>query len=257
MSNARSQRADGYEGLREYSGGAYFDSAPDRHAEDAAFKVQHFLRLFGPAAAERHWCVRSYADVGCGAGVEVRAVLHGLRGAGYPVAEAWGYDIHPGVGSIASDDEVHFVRGDFTRSGHPVDLVTLFDVFEHVPDPIGFLRSIAERCRYLGLHIPLDNCVSHSLRDRYGAKLRNPGHLVFLDACHALNLLSYAGLRAVRYAYAPGFRAPSGGESALARFARLPRSMVWRISPWLLSKTLGGCSLLVLAETPTGWSHGL
>jgi hypothetical protein len=254
MSSTPSRSADRYDGLPEYSGGAYFERDPGRHGEDAGFKADRFLRLFAPLAVERGWCVRTYADVGCGCGLETRAILDGLRRAGHPVSEAWGYDVHPGVESISSAADLHFVRGDFTAVGPLVDLVTLFDVFEHVPDPIGFLRGVAARCRYLGLHVPLDNNLNHSLRDRYRAKLSDPGHLVFLDAPQALSLLSLSGLRVIRYAYTPGFRAPSGGRSLPARIARVPRALIWRLSPWLLSKTLGGANLAVVAETPSGWS---
>jgi hypothetical protein len=92
------------------------------------------------------------------------------------------------------------------------------------------------------------------VRNRYQSKLLDPGHLLFLDACQALSLLSLAGLRVLRYAYTPGFTVPSGTRSPLARLARGPRALIWWLSPWLLSKTLGGCSLLVLAETRMGWS---
>jgi len=256
MPETRAQPEPGHEGLPEYVGGAYFDRHRDRHGDDAGFKTAQFLKLFGPLAAEHGWRIRAYADVGCGCGFETRAVLQGLRRLGHSVSQAWGYDVHPAVDSIPSETGLRFVHGDFTATTEVVDLVTLFDVFEHIPDPLGFLRAVAERCRYLGLHVPLDNNLNHSLRDRYRSKLRDPGHLVFLDACQALSLLSCAGMRVVEYAYTPGFRVPSGRRSRLARLARIPRSLIWWFSPWLLSKTLGGVSLLILAETSKGWSRG-
>jgi SAM-dependent methyltransferase len=241
--------------LPEYSTGAYYMHDPGRHAEDAAFKAAQFLRLFAAVAKARDWVVRSYADIGCGSGAVAEAVLSGLRASGQPVEQAFGYDLFPGVEAIRPGSNVRFVRGDFGSSGDFVDLVTLFDVLEHVPEPVDFLRDVGSRCDYLGLHLPLDNNLNHSIRDRYAAKLMNPGHLIFLDAPQALSLLAMAGLRVVRYAYTPGFEAPSGARSRLARLLRLPRKALYELSPWLLSKTLGGCSLMALAETQTGWKR--
>lgn len=242
--------------LPEYSTGAYYELDPDRHSEDAAFKADRFLRAFRAGAVSRGWRIETYADVGCGSGAVVRAVASGLRSLGQPVHAACGYDVYPGVESIASEAGLRFVRADFVSSAARVDLVTLFDVVEHVPDPIGFLRQVGVRCDHVGLHIPLDNNFNLAARDRFASKLRDPGHLTFLDAPQALTLLCLAGLRVVYYAYTPGFLAPSGGLSWRARALRLPRHALFRVSPWLLSKTLGGCSLMVLAETATGRGSG-
>lgn len=255
MTEERIQRESGYEGLPEYVGGTYLDRDRSRPCNDSGFKTQQFLALFGPLAAKQGWSIRTFADVGCGRGAETRALMDGLRKLGHPVSEAWGYDVHPELDSLPSRTDLHFVRGDFTQTKQMVDLVLLFDVFEHVPDPTGFLRAVGDRCRCLALHIPLDNNLNHSARNLYQSKLLDPGHLVFLDVCQALTLMSLAGLRVLRYAYTPGFRVPSGARSALARLARVPRTVIWWLNPWLLSKTLGGCSLLVLAETPMGWSN--
>lgn len=257
MTEAPQHSGKPFDGLPEYSAGKYHNLHPDRHSEDARFKSEQFLSVFCPTARERGWKIERYADVGCGSGNAVHAIVADLRAHGHPVSEAWGFDVFPEVEGIESDAGVRFVCGDFTRSGERMDLVTLFDVFEHVPDPIGFLRAVGERCDYVSLHIPLDNTFNHSVRDRYASKLSDPGHMIFLDTPQALSLLSYSGLRVIRYAYTPGFRTPSGTRSLLARLARVPRELVYSVSPWLVSKLLGGCSLMVIAETRTGWSKGL
>ncbi len=244
-----------FSGLPEYADGSYYDLDPGRHGDDAAFKAAAFLRLAAPVMATRGWKIGSYADVGCGSGLAVHAVLEGLRQAGQDVGEAWGFDVHAGVEGVGSAKGVRFRRGDFAAADVQADLVTLFDVVEHVPDPVGFLKAVAARSDYVGLHLPLDNSIHQALRNRWRAKLTSPGHLVFLDPAQALALVTLAGLRIVDYAYTPVFRAPSGGDSRLARLARLPRAMLYAVSPWLLARTFGGCSLMILAETRTGWAR--
>jgi SAM-dependent methyltransferase len=234
-----------------YASGRYF-ADPSRHAGDAAFKAATFLGLLRRAIDLKSCAVHSYADVGSGSGDAARLVAKGLREAGSPLVTAKGYDVSPHIRNLKSADGVDFVNADFANDGEPVDLVTLFDVIEHVPDPSDFLKRIARRCRIVGLHIPLDDSVNAAFRDLFKYKVKDPGHITFMDGVSALNLLAGAGLRVLDYQYTMGFEAPSG-RSSLASKAAIPlRRLIARISPWLLSKTLGGASLMVVALTADG-----
>jgi len=115
-------------------------------------------------------------------------------------------------------------------------LVTLFDVFEHVVDPIGFLKRIAARSRIVGLHIPLDYTISNAIQNKFQGLLEDPGHRLFLDTTFALNVLTLSGLRIVAYDYTFGFRAPSGHGSIMSKMAYPFRLLLSKISPWLMSK---------------------
>lgn len=233
-----------------YSSGAYYQTH-SRYARDAAFKAQNFLDVFLPLAREHAWRINSYVDVGCGSGDIAAAITQALRHAGHDVSVAKGYDVSPHVQEL-NFSAVEFVHADFCESGENADLVTLFDVFEHVTDPLRFIGAVRDRCRIVGFHIPLDNSLNHALRDKYKRLLKEPGHLIFLDAASALNLLTLAGLRVVGYCYTFGFLAPSGRRSFYAKALFPVRYLLANLSPWLLSKTLGGASLLVVAITPRG-----
>jgi SAM-dependent methyltransferase len=237
-----------------YASGEYFSDA-SRHSGDAAFKASTFLALLTRTVDVRRWPVSSYVDVGSGSGDAVRLVANGLKRAGAPLYRSLGYDVSPHVSELAPVDDVEFVHGDFTAIEDFVDLVTLFDVVEHVTEPAEFLKRIARRCHIVGLHLPLDNSFNAGFRDLFRTKVKDPGHITFMDGVTALNLLSGAGLRVLDYEYTMSFEAPSGRSSLLAKVLLPFRRLVARLSPWLLSKTLGGASLMVVALTPSGASR--
>lgn len=233
-----------------YAGGEYFADT-QRHSEDAKFKADNFLKLFLRFATQMKPVVQSFVDVGCGSGDIVKRISDSLRSNGYNATDFKAYDVSPHVQHIRHDG-IKFILGDFCATQECVDVVTLFDVFEHVPGPVQFIQSVAQRCRIIGFHIPLDNSFNVAARNMFRAKLHDPGHLVFLDTASALNLLAMAGLQVVDYEYTFAFKAPSGHRTVTSKLLYPLRSLVAGISPWMLSKTLGGASLMVIALTPLG-----
>lgn len=233
-----------------YAAGRYFED-PKRHSEDARFKANNFLRLFQRVAKENRIAINSYIDVGCGSGDIVKTISASLRSSGFDLEVVKGYDVSPHIRNITHEG-IEFVHGDFSKSNESVDLVSLFDVFEHIPDPISFIKEVSQRCNIIYFHIPLDFNVNNAIRDKFRSKLRSPGHLMFMDSVYALNLLTLSGLRVIDYEYTFGFLAPSGHRSILGRLALPIRLVIAKISPWLLSKTIGGISLSAIAITPQG-----
>ena len=181
----------------------------------------------------------------------MKIIADSLREIGFDSMTFKAYDVSPHILNVTNDD-VEYINGDFCESEDFADIVTLFDVFEHIPDTIKFLQSISKRCKVIGFHIPLDNSINVAIRNMFHTKLQNPGHLVFMDSVFALNLLALSGLRVVDYEYSFGFLAPSGHRSIISKILYPFRYLLAKISPWLLSKTLGGASLIVLAITPKG-----
>jgi SAM-dependent methyltransferase len=233
-----------------YSSGEYFKDI-HRHTEDAEFKARCFLKLFIDAAKKLRLSPQSYIDVGCGGGEAVLIISRALQQNGFNLNVVRAYDVSPHVQTLRSDS-VEYINADFAESQDYADLVTLFDVLEHVVDPLNFLRRIGDRCQLLGLHIPLDHSILNAFRDKFRVLLKDPGHLLFMDTAFALNLLTLAGMKVVAYRYTFGFRAPSGHASLLSKFLFPIRLLLSKLSPWLLSKTVGGASLMVLVATPRG-----
>ena len=235
-----------------YSTGQYFEQY-DKFNKDAQFKAKFFLKLFLRCRDQIDSSIQSYVDVGCGTGEIVRKVADLLNEAGVGLTKVKGYDVSPHVKNIKVKG-IEFVHGDFCETSEFVDLVTLFDVFEHVPDPINFIKLVAERCKIIGFHIPLDYSLNCAIRNLFSKKLHHPGHLIYMDSIFALNLLSLAGLRVIDYDYTFGFLAPSGHKTMLSKIVFPFRLLICIISPWLLSKTVGGASLMVIAKTPKGFA---
>lgn len=242
--------ASGSPTLEGYSSGRY---AREYMVDDDVFKASAFLSLFDRAANRYKLAPRSYVDVGCLGGGVVEAVTRGLRRRGHPIVTARGYDVSPQTNE-RGPNAVELVHGDFTTSDENVDLVTMFDVLEHVLQPIEFVRAVAEHCHYVGLHVPLDDSLVNGLLDRYRSRLDYPGHLLYLNPASALNLITHSGLRVVDYSYTFGFEAPSGSLTRRQRVIKPLRSAVARRSPWIASRVLGGVSLMVIAATSRGLS---
>ncbi len=233
-----------------YSSGTYFTDT-SRYSEDTAFKVRDFLGLFLPFASRHKLTVNSYIDVGCGSGEIVKVLHSSLKANGLMLREVKGYDVSPHVQAL-NDDVVEYVHEDFCASDTSADLVTLFDVLEHVLDPVQFLRVVSLKCKVLVCRIPLDDSLINALRDKFKQMSVEPGHLTFLDTISALNLFAAAGLHVADYRYCLEFLSPSGHRSIRSKMMLPFRYLLARVSPWLLSKTLGGVSLIVAAFTESG-----
>lgn len=232
-----------------YSKGHFWDKSSGHL--DAPFKVKQFAALLRQNSGFLPVPVRKIADVGCGKGTTTHTLGDFFKDSAEVGFQVDGYDVHPKVEELSAGKNVRFIAGDFCSIAKDVyDLAVLFDIVEHVPDPIGFLKGVARFAGRLALLIPLDDVIFSWLRNLPKKKLNHPGHILVLDAPATLNLLAFSGLRVVDYSFVAVFRAPSGRETQRQRLLNPIREVLYRISPVLLQKTFGGVSMMVLAVSP-------
>jgi SAM-dependent methyltransferase len=231
--------------MNKYKQGKYF-SDPLRHSSDAQFKIDNLIKLLLPILISEEIKINSIADVGCGSGKALALLYDELKKKNYTVSTLHGYDISPHVVNIEMSG-IEFRNEDFTESNEYYDLILLLDVFEHVIKPIEFISNVAGKGKLIAFHIPLDNSIFSSFRNLYIKKINRPGHLIFMDAPFALNILCLSGIEVITYKYTY-YNSPD--STVLQKIMSPLRKLMFQLNPWLLSKTLGGPSLMVLGRIP-------
>jgi 2-polyprenyl-3-methyl-5-hydroxy-6-metoxy-1,4-benzoquinol methylase len=225
-----------------YTSGRYAEHNPNWHDEDASWKAIHVARLL----QDEHVEARSLCDIGCGAG----GVLAGLS-TEMPFLELVGYDISPQAVEYAhlQHPDIDVRLGDATSErSHHFDIITLIDVFEHVEDYIGFLRSVRPLGDYIVCHIPLDmNALGVARASPIAIVREQVGHLHYFSKDTALATLRDAGFKVQAYRYTAGtLELPN--RTIRMKFMKWPRKIAFGLSPDLTVRILGGFSLLVLAQ---------
>ena len=221
----------------EYTDGDYLSHNPDWHEGDAEWKVAQLSPLIDEIE------FRTAVEVGCGAG----ALLE-LMAARYPHAQLSGFDISPALAPFWRQRrrEISFHCADFVETRGGFDLLLLIDVFEPVPDSMGFLEALRPRARRFVFHIPLDLFALAVLTNNFSRKRAEVGHLHFFTRSTALAALADCGYRVIDQKLTrPGFR----GHTRPTRLLKLPRLAGEKImGPSLNARVLGGYSLAALAE---------
>ncbi|MFV7236110.1 class I SAM-dependent methyltransferase [Flavobacterium sp. ZB4R12] len=229
-----------------YSEGIYFQD-PNRHQEDTKYKVESIKKLLFKYLKNNNIQLSSYADVGCGSGEIIKLLGKELKLNFESLQILKGFDVSPHVEKIKGEN-VEFSFQDFTKSSENFDLVTLNDVFEHVTNPISFLTEVGKRAKYVVMHIPLEDCLSVNIRNLQKTKIKNPGHLIFLNINSAINLITYSGLKVIDYEYSlDSINAPSNNSTILQKMTYPFKYVLLKINPYLFSKFFG-ISLVVIAE---------
>ena len=229
-----------------YNDQTYLRQNPTWHEEDAPFKAAHIRRLL---ARHPHLLHQTVCEVGCGSG----EVLVQLAAHLPPATQLTGFDISADALTLArpkQTDRLRFAQHDLTTNppATPYDLLLVLDVLEHLPDYFGFLARLGPAARYTIFHIPLDMCVWSLLRE--GMLLESKarvGHIHNFTEDFIVSVLADYGYRVVdRHYTEPRYKHLAGKE----RVKHWLREALYRISPRFCTKTLGGYSLLVLAENP-------
>jgi SAM-dependent methyltransferase len=227
-----------------YRDGSYLEKNPSWHIEESPFKVRQIRRMID----RRRLAPKTVCDVGCGAGL----VLSELQPFLPADCVCWGFDISPHALAMSAGRDnanLHFRQCDVRedRFVNGFDLLLMLDVFEHVEDYMGLLRSVRSKARQKLFHIPLDLSVQAVLR-KNGLLLRRDhhAHLHYFTKETALRTLTDVGYTIVDYFFTP--RCIELGDLLVQKLVRIPRQLSFAIFPDLTVRVLGGYSLLVLAE---------
>jgi len=173
----------------------------------------------------------SVLDVGCGAGDFMM------------VAKELGYTVE-GIDISEASSEICRSRGLTARAGNflteefdgKFDLITMWDVVEHLTDPASFLRrarSLLTDRGYVFAKIPGFGDLSVDLSNRWprvaGTLLGAPSHVQFFDRESLSTLLSRIGL-APEWISGGRARSQMKGGSLKRRLARKARSVIQQAS---------------------------
>ncbi len=227
-----------------YLDGEYAKLNPSFGVEDSPWKAGQVLK----AIQRNGLAPRSVCEVGCGAGEILRQVQDALA----PGIAFEGYDISPDAyreAQTRQNEQLRFHCVDFlTTPTRMYDLLLCLDVFEHVPDYLGFLEALRSRAEYKMFHIPLDLSVQWLLRVKPILKERAMvGHLHHFTQETALGTLAWTGHKIMDWFYTAG-SLDLPDKSLYQRLARLPRRIAYGISPDLTVRILGGYALLVVTR---------
>lgn len=223
-----------------YRSGEYRVRHPDWHEADAPFKARHIFEML-----QRHpFPIATIAEIGCGSGAVLAELSRRL-----PDVSFFGFDVAPAAIEIArkfESERVHFELRELDQfAGQTFDLAMMIDVFEHVPDYLGFLRQARPLAKRFIFHIPLDLHMQGLWRDAQIDARDGLGHLHYFSEATALRTLEDTGYRVLATQFTAGALQIRSWKRALAA---APRWALFQLSPGLAAKFLGGFSLLVLAE---------
>ena len=186
----------GWPGGHDYDG--YFAEPIDTASAERFWDAQH-ARMYDDFIA-RFLAGRSgkLLDVGCGLGYFVR------RAGRVPGWQAFGYEISPQAVAFARDvlglDTVFCGRvEDSPFAAGSFDVITLWDVIEHIPDPdplLSYLATLLSDDGLLCMHTP--NAIIQIPKAKLKRRLRGmqPG-MHYLEARDHINLYKVSTLRRV------------------------------------------------------------
>ncbi len=224
------------------AGSDYMQLTKSWHVEDSPWKASNIWEIL----KKNNISPKSVVEVGCGLG----EILYSLND--YMKDDSIrfdGYDIATDAIEIASKkqrDNVKFYCEDFTAvETQPHDVLLMIDVFEHVPDYIGFIEKCNDRATYKIFHIPLELHMLGLLRNQLVEARKGIGHLHYFSKETALATLEDTGLEIIDYTYTHN---PKKNKRTRRKIADVPRRMMFPVIPNLTVKLLGGYSLMVLAK---------
>lgn len=228
-----------------YTNGAYAGKNPTFGDNNADWKISNALKAIRGFGIPH----QTIAEVGCGGGAIIKGVSEALG-----AEKAVGFEPMPEAFAVAKGRETEKLefRNHSVDESTPdrFDLVLCFDVFEHIEDYIGFLRSMRGLGRHFLFHVPLDMNVQMVWRARPIDFVRKQvGHLHYFSKETTLATLRDAGYETGDSFYT--FGADGTYSSLPHRLLKYPRKLCYLLDRDLTVRVLGGYSLMVHAQ-PSG-----
>ncbi len=224
-----------------YKDGTYAAANPGCGEENTAWKAGQIFRMISKAGIKP----QTICEIGCGSGGILVALQHQL-----PAVQFTGVEPMPEAYqncSAKAREGIRFLNCTADQMKESYDLVLLLDVFEHVEDFMGFLRSLRHLGRQFIFHIPLDMTAQMVLRDEPIMRVRKSvGHLHYFSKNTAL-----ATLRDTGYVVDDWFYSDLRGNAYApfkTRLLRWPRRILMKLAPDFAVRLLGGNPLTVLAR---------
>jgi SAM-dependent methyltransferase len=230
-----------------YTSGKYLEVTGSWHAEDARWKAGQIKAMMDA----HHLRPKTIAEIGCGSG----AVIHELSLlTGHQDVRFEGYDISPQAIQMArqlAGDRIRFFQQDLLAAtdAEYFDILLVVDVFEHVPDYMGFVEKCKTKAEFKIFHIPLDIHVSSVLRNAFVKNRYTIGHLHYFTADSAIDTLRDTGHEVLGCVYTNvAFGLFREHPTLKKAVANVPRWLLSKLSVPFAARMLGGYSLLVLTR---------
>ncbi len=222
-----------------YADGRYLKHTRTWHEEDSPFKAAQVEKAIQRTGTRFSTCV----DIGCGAGLIAELVAKN-----HPDCKVFGYDVSPDASEFwAGRTGVTYRQENLLESSERFDLALCLDVFEHVEDYIGFLRTLRKSAGRFIFNVPLDMSIAKLMRGLKPDR-ENLGHLHYFNSYTALATLELAGYKIVDSFFVPGFmaRRPANLREALVY---APRWALRALGPGIAATLVGAYSLVVTADS--------
>ena len=240
-----------------YASDDYARRHPSYHLEHAARKAGEIVDLLdeeGVLLERLRGGAPRVVEIGCGAGGVLAAVRERLEARGVD-ADYRGFDISPAAVAMARErwPGIVFECADYAERDERADVVMMIDFFEHLADPMSFLRAVQPRTAHALFRIPLDASLYNRVFGKLPELRRRLGHLHFYSYRTALGFLRDCGYLVQRTQLVENFRDETNLKTMGARINYYPRAMLSALSRRACAQLLGGLSLVVLA---TGGRRG-
>jgi SAM-dependent methyltransferase len=236
-----------------YTSGEYLETTGQTwHSEDSPWKASQIFRII----SKNDIHPKNIAEIGCGAGrileeLSKQSYLANVQFEGYDISSQ-AIELCKKIDSKNCNFSCSDLLGEENAQRH-FDTLLVIDVFEHVPDYIGFVEKCRKKADYKIYHIPLDLSVSSVLRNSFipmgGVFPGGRSHLHYFTDDWALATLRETGHEIIDYFYTSGsFGLFWQHPSIKLAIANGPRWLFSKFSVPFSARCFGGYSLLVLAK---------